>query len=61
MAGDEAGTWYAGRALEIDGQWWFFAWLRERDGAFVGGLSDPAPVEVAQDGRLAVDLRALGE
>ncbi len=61
MAADEAGTWYAGRALEHDGTWWFFAWRRERDGLFVGGLSDPALIEVTRDGRLTVDLQALGE
>jgi beta-fructofuranosidase len=59
MVADAAGTWYAGRAVNVDGAWHFFAWLRERDGRFVGGLSNPAPLEVAPDGQLRVDLRRL--
>ncbi len=59
MAGDAAGSWYAGRVLVRDDQSLFFAWRRDRDGRFEGGLSNPAPVEVAADGRLHVDLAAL--
>ncbi len=59
MAGDAAGSWYAGRVLEANGRLLFFAWRRDRDGHFEGGLSNPAPVYVSPDGRLRVDLAAL--
>lgn len=59
MAADLAGTWYAGRILELNGQPFFFAWRRDRDGRFEGGLSNPAPVRIAADGRLHVDLADL--
>jgi beta-fructofuranosidase len=59
MAGDVEGSWYAGRMLERDSQPLFFAWRRERDGRFEGGLSAPAPVEIGPDGRLRVDLARL--
>lgn len=60
LVGDAAGTWYAGRVLEIGEHALFFAWRRARDGRFEGGLSDPAPVEVNPAGRLRVDPAALG-
>jgi beta-fructofuranosidase len=59
MAADAAGTWYAGRVIEIDGRHLFFAWRRDRDGRFEGGLSNPAPLQVLSDGRLHVELAAL--
>ena len=61
MAADSAGTWYAGRTVQVDGRWYFFAWRLERDGSFAGGLSNPAPVEVTPDGQLHVDLERLDE
>jgi beta-fructofuranosidase len=59
MAADTEGSWYAGRAVEVEGRLLFFGWRRERDSHFEGGLSNPAPLEVQPDGRLHVDLAAL--
>lgn len=60
LAGDPAGTWYAGRVLERDGDRWFFAWRRHRNGRFAGGLSNPAAVAIDTEGGLRVDVSRLG-
>ena len=55
LVGDPVGRWYAGRLLERDGAWHFFAWrLRDERGAFAGELSDPMPVRTTADGGLEV-------
>ena len=62
LVGDPPGSFYAGRIVEAgpDGTPVFLAWRsRGDDGAFLGGLSDPAPVEVLPDGRLRVDRDRL--
>ncbi len=58
LSGDNGPSLYAGRAIEHAGRWWFLAWHRLDDlGAFVGGLSDPFPLDVV-DGSLVVDFGA---
>ncbi|MFH5822927.1 glycosyl hydrolase family 32 [Georgenia sp. AZ-5] len=61
LVGDERARHYAGRMLEHDGRWHFFAWENLDDaGAFVGALSDPMPVLVSPDGTLRVGTPARG-
>ncbi|HET9827237.1 MAG TPA: hypothetical protein VFQ11_01895 [Nocardioidaceae bacterium] len=58
LSGDNGPSMYAGRAIEHAGRWWFLGWDRLDDhGQFVGGLSDPYPLEVL-DGCLVVDFGA---
>lgn len=46
---------YCGRLVQDrDGAWWLFAFHLGVDGAFVGGLSDPMPVEWGPEGNLRV-------
>lgn len=48
--------YYAGRFLQHEGDWHFFAWVGYDDtGEFVGELSDPMAVTVAPSGDIAVD------
>ena len=61
MAADTDASWYAGRAVQFNGDWYFLAWRRQRDGVFVGGLSDPARLTVAPNGQLHVNLSELAE
>ena len=61
MAADTDASWYAGRAVEFNGDWYFFAWRRQRDAVFVGGLSNPARLNVSADGRLHVNLTELDD
>jgi beta-fructofuranosidase len=50
----ERGRHYAGRLLEHEGAWLFFAWrMYGDDGGFLGELSDPMPVEVGAGGALS--------
>jgi beta-fructofuranosidase len=58
LSGDNGPSMYAGRVVEHRGRWWFLAWERLDDtGGFVGGLSDPFPLDVV-DGSLVVDFGA---
>jgi beta-fructofuranosidase len=58
LSGDNGPSMYAGRAIEHAGRWWFLAWDRlDEHGGFVGGLSDPFPLDVV-DGSLVVDFGA---
>lgn len=60
LAADRDATFYAGRVVEgPDGRPVFLAWRKERNGRFIGGLSDPAPVTVSASGHLHVDTSAL--
>lgn len=64
LVADPFATFYAGRTVEApDGSLVFLAWRQHdgigRRGAFVGGLSNPAPVTVESDGRLRVDATQL--
>ena len=59
MAADEEGSWYAGRAVQDHDHLLFLAWRRKREGTFAGGLSSPAEIDVADDGRLSVKLAGL--
>ena len=61
LLADEAGTYYAGRIVDgPTGAPVLLAWRQWDDaGRFLGGLSNPAPVSVLADGRLAVDRTAL--
>jgi beta-fructofuranosidase len=55
LVGDPRGRYYAGRLVRHRGAWAFLAWrLRDEHGRFVGALSDPMPLSVADDGSLAV-------
>ncbi len=56
MVGDEAGTLYSGKLIQgSDGQWVFMAFLNfDESGDFIGEISDPMPVTIAEDGRLLV-------
>jgi beta-fructofuranosidase len=57
LVGDEEGRYYAGRLLEHQGEWLFFAWrMRDEHGGFGGELSDPMPVRVGADGSISVDV-----
>jgi beta-fructofuranosidase len=59
LSGDNGPSLYAGRAIEHGGRWWFLAWDRlDEEGMFVGGLSDPFPLDVVDDS-LVVDFGAL--
>ncbi len=57
FSGDPKGELYAGRfERDPDGNLVFIAFLQYVDGGpFVGGLSDPYPVEVKSDGQLAIN------
>jgi beta-fructofuranosidase len=56
LAGDAAGSSYAGRLLHHHGVWHFFAWnLHDAHGRFVGSLGDPLPLRAGPDGSLVVD------
>jgi beta-fructofuranosidase len=56
LSGDNGPSMYAGRAIRHGGRWWFLAWDRlDETGAFVGGLSDPFPLDVVDD-ELVVDF-----
>lgn len=61
LVGDPAHDYYAGRVeTEITRQPFFMGFRRsDRNGSFVGGLSNPAPVTVLLDGTLHVELDAL--
>jgi beta-fructofuranosidase len=61
LVGDEPGTYYAGRVVEDpDGRLCFMAWRHwDEAGQFLGGLSNPAPIEQDEQGRLTVDKTAL--
>jgi beta-fructofuranosidase len=61
LVGDPAHDYYAGRVeINVTGQPFFMGFRRfDRDGKFVGGLSNPAAVNVFPDGTLQVDLDAL--
>ena len=60
LVGGAGRRFYAGRLVEHDGRWWFLAWAdRGADGEFLGTLSDPMPVSVRSDGRLAVQVPEL--
>ena len=61
LVGDKQARHYAGRMLERDGRWYFFAWEHVDDtGTFVGALSDPMPVHVSPDGALTVERTPRG-
>lgn len=60
LAGDRDVSFYAGRVVDgPDGAPVFLAWRGKRDGRFIGGLSNPAPVAVSDDGLLHVTTEAL--
>jgi len=51
--------YYAGRALQWQGQWYLMAFIGvQSDGTFLGGLSDPMPIEANDDGTLHVRVPA---
>lgn len=56
LVGDEVGTLYSGKLIQgADGGWSFMAFLNfDTSGEFVGEISDPMPVTIAEDGRLLV-------
>jgi len=61
LAGDEIGTYYAGRVVDgPDGDLVFLAWRQwAADGSFAGALSDPARLHVDAGGHLRVDTAEL--
>jgi beta-fructofuranosidase len=60
LVGGTEGRYYAGRLIHHDDAWRFLAWSdRGLDDGFVGALSDPMPVTVRPDGRLAVEIAPL--
>lgn len=62
LVGDPVGRLYAGRITEApDGALVFMGFENlDAEGRFVGGLSDPLPVTILDDGRLRVDGRRYG-
>jgi len=55
LLGDHQGSFYAAKLIQtIQGSWVALAWVRTRDGSFVGGLSDPIPVHFKDDGEIEV-------
>ncbi|MCC8180905.1 MAG: family 43 glycosylhydrolase [Planctomycetes bacterium] len=55
FAGDTQGSTYAGKMVETESGWVFLGFLNfGPDGQFIGGLADPVPVEVGQDGTLSL-------
>jgi len=61
LLADAAGTYYAGKLIECTpGEYVFMAWRQwDERGRFLGGLSNPAPVKVLDDGRLQIDAGRL--
>lgn len=60
LAADRVATFYAGRVVDgPGGRPVFLAWRRARNGRFVGGLSNPAPVTVTEAGHLHAETNAL--
>jgi beta-fructofuranosidase len=57
FSGDPRGELYAGRVIEtFEGEHVFLAFLQFVDGGpFVGGLSDPFPITVGENGALSID------
>ena len=52
---DGRARFYGAKLVEHDGDLWCLAWRNlGDDGAFIGGITDPWPVEVAEDGALRV-------
>ncbi len=62
LVGNEAWSMYAGRVvIQPDGVPVFLGFVNlDGDGNFVGGLSNPIPVAVLEDGRLRVDASHYG-
>jgi beta-fructofuranosidase len=54
LLGDPHDRAYAGRLVELNGRRWLVTWTDTVDGAFVGELADPIPLETGPDGRLAL-------
>jgi beta-fructofuranosidase len=54
LLGDPADRTYAGRLVELRGERLLMTWTDRVDGAFVGELADPLPLELGADGRLRV-------
>ncbi|GAB4573740.1 MAG: hypothetical protein Kow0077_17010 [Anaerolineae bacterium] len=56
LVGDETGTLYSGKLVQMPDQTWAFLAFRNMtpEGEFVGDLIDPLPVTVLPDGRLHV-------
>ena len=54
VSADHAGTTYAGKILDLDGELVFIATFHDTpDGEYVGIISDPVPLEVHADGAIA--------
>lgn len=56
LAGDDVGTYYAGKIVEADGRGLFFlaAHHNGRDHRFLGEIADPVPVRLTPDNRLVL-------
>ncbi len=56
LIGDHEQSHYGAKLIEgPDGQWYMLSWLhKDARGRFVGGLSDPQPVNLAPDGTIAL-------
>jgi beta-fructofuranosidase len=61
LVGDEIGSLYAGKLVQDpEGEWAMLVTrMHGPDGAFVGELSDPLPVDVSENGRLSVPQRGV--
>jgi len=58
LDGDTEGRRYGGRLVQVDGteDWRLLSWIHhDGDGRFVGAVSDPVPVCIAEN-RLLVEL-----
>ncbi|MDK2981097.1 MAG: beta-fructofuranosidase [Chloroflexota bacterium] len=57
LLGDAAGSYYAGKAIrDRQGNWVLLACRQNSaEGAFIGELSDPMPLQVLPDGRLKIE------
>jgi beta-fructofuranosidase len=60
LVGDAEGRHYAGRMLQRNGRWYFFAWQQfDESGRFFGALTDPMEV-TATNGQLTVHVPLPG-
>ncbi|MCZ7572090.1 MAG: hypothetical protein M5U01_26360 [Ardenticatenaceae bacterium] len=59
LVGDLVGSLYAGKLVRgPDDAWYFLAWRHSTpEGAFIGELNDPLPVEIDSSGKLSVAWR----
>ncbi|MFP4394694.1 MAG: family 43 glycosylhydrolase [Anaerolineales bacterium] len=57
LLGDKAGTFYSSKLIQgPDDKWYIMAFKNvDESGSFIGEITDPMPVQIAEDGRLSVE------